>query len=97
MTVEAAIGADAGTLVGDVQNPLGVAVIIAPDAPFDVVLEALYDRPFYRRCMGPNPRPFIDAFVDRFDDRRAELAESEVETGCLSTYASRPLCSVVQS
>lgn len=47
VTVKAATGADPGDLVGDIQAPLGVAVIIAPDAPFDVVLEALYDRPFY--------------------------------------------------
>jgi len=47
VTLEEIAGADPGVRVGDVQTPLGVAVIISPDAPFDVVLEALYDRPFY--------------------------------------------------
>lgn len=47
VTLEAAVDAEPGTRVGDVQTPLGVGVIISPDASFDVVLEALYDRPFY--------------------------------------------------
>lgn len=47
VTVEAATNANSGDTVGDIREPLGVAVIIAPGAPFDVVLEALYDRPFY--------------------------------------------------